>query len=44
MQQMELADAALAKLDRLEPTPAQLPALKKALDDFRGAANASGSP
>lgn len=42
MKQWELADAALAKLEGIEPAPAQLPALKKALGEFR--AKNGGSP
>ena len=35
LKQMELADAALAKLDQIDPPPAQLPQLKQALAEFR---------
>ncbi len=35
LQQMELADAAMAKLDEVEPTPPQLADLKRALAELR---------
>jgi len=35
LKQLELADVAMVRLDELDPAPAQLPALKKALADFR---------
>ncbi len=45
LQQMDLADAAMAKLDQIDPTPAQLPALKQALAEFRAEmTTAGGSP
>lgn len=45
LQQMELADAAMAKLDRIDPTPAKLPELKQALAEFRvGIATSTGPP
>ncbi len=45
LQQMELADAAMAKLDQIDPTPVQLPELKQALADFRtGMKTSTDSP
>ncbi|MCH7780501.1 MAG: tetratricopeptide repeat protein, partial [Acidobacteria bacterium] len=45
LRQMELADAAMAKLDRIDPTPAKLPELKQALAEFRvGIATSTGPP
>lgn len=45
LQQLDLADAAMAKLDRIDPTPAQLPELKQALAEFRAEmASAAGPP
>ena len=45
LRQMDLADAAMAKLDEFEPVPAQLPALKRALAEFRAeAAAATNTP
>ena len=43
LKQLELADAAMAKLDQFDPTPAQLPALKQALADFRAEMATAGS-
>ena len=42
LQQLELADAAMAKLDQIDPTPAQLPELKQALAEFRAEMTISG--
>ncbi len=44
LQQMELADAALAKLEQLDPAPAQLPQLKQALTEFRAEMAGSSNP
>ena len=45
LHQLDLADAAMAKLDRIDPTPAQLPELKQALAEFRAEmASAGGTP
>ena len=35
LHQLDLADAAMAKLDQIDPAPAQLPELKQALAEFR---------
>jgi len=35
LHQLDLADAAMAKLDDFDPPPAQLPELKEALENFR---------
>jgi tetratricopeptide (TPR) repeat protein len=44
LQQMELADAAMAKLDQFDPKPVQLPALKQAVAEFRtGEVDSAGS-
>ncbi len=44
LQRLDLADAAMAKLDQIDPTPAQLPALKQALAEFRVGMASAGSP
>jgi len=45
LHQMDLADAAMAKLDEFDPAPTQLPSLKQALADFRAELETSaGSP
>jgi len=44
LQQMELADAALAKLEQFDPAPAQLPELKQALTELRAEMIDSSDP
>ena len=43
LHQLDLADAAMAKLDQIDPAPAQLPELKQALADFRAEMASAGS-
>jgi len=44
LKQLELADAAMVKLDQFDPKPAQLPELKQALAEFRAEMENAGSP
>ncbi|NIM02138.1 MAG: tetratricopeptide repeat protein [Acidobacteria bacterium] len=43
LQQMDLADAAMAKLEEVDPPPQDLPALKQALAELRTSISTSGS-
>ena len=43
LKQLDLADAAMAKLDQIDPMPAQLPELKQALAEFRAEMASAGS-